>query len=364
MIRLTLAKAEVELEVIEPGDAGIDVFAFEDLGQVLVMGFEQVRMGGIVEGDEDRVVANADIAVDAAEDGGGEPGELQCFRRLHGMGLEEIVNTLIGSDEGQAVEEFEALWGEGAGSAEGHDSPRGLVHELQGQAGREVGGGGPGPAGEQIPGSQAQVFGCQPPEADEIAGNLIRQELADAACEAAGVELFAAILADGAEGFQFHEGTLGVERIEFFLKPELSDDAIDGAFTDAEVTRAEFLRDDFGAGFGIQKAVTDHLADEFLGATIVGSGAAFGAEESGAAFLQEEGAELEVTLPAKAEWGGGAVNALRAALALDEHGELAGDFIVGGKGQGADGARDTLFEKLPGQQGRPAGKSASISLIK
>ena len=124
------------------------------------------------------------------------------------------------------------------------------------------------------------------------------------------------------------------------------------------------MRDDFGAGFGIQKAVTDHLADEFLGATIVGSGAAFGAEESGATFLQEEGAELEVTLPAKAEWGGGAVNALRAALALDEHGELAGDFIVGGKGQGADGARDTLFEKLPGQQGRPAGKSASISLIK
>ncbi len=80
--------------------------------------------------------------------------------------------------------------------------------------------------------------------------------------------------------------------------------------------------------------------------------------------MQEEGAELEVTLPAKAEWGGGAVNALRAALALDEHDELAGDFIVGGKGQGADGARDTLFEKLPGPQGRPPGKSASISLIK
>ncbi len=144
-------------------------------------------------------------------------GELQFLRLLHGMGLEEIVNTLIGSDEGQAVEEFEALLGEGAGGAEVHDSQRRLVHELQGQAGREVGGGGPSPAGEQIPGSQAQVCGRQQPEADEVAGNLIRQELTDAAFEAAGVELFPAILADGAEGLHFHEGTLGVERIEFFF---------------------------------------------------------------------------------------------------------------------------------------------------
>jgi hypothetical protein len=41
--------------------------------------------------------------------------------------------------------------------------------------------------------------------------------LADAAFEAAGIELFPAILADGAEGLQFHEGTLGVELIEFFF---------------------------------------------------------------------------------------------------------------------------------------------------
>ena len=74
---------------------------------------------------------------------------------------------------------------------------------------------------------------------------------------------------------------------------------------------AEFLRDDFGAGFRIQEAVTDHLADEFLGAPIMGAGAAFGAEERRAAFLQKEGAELEVTLTAKTELGGGAVNALR-----------------------------------------------------
>ena len=133
------------------------------------------------------------------------------------------------------------------------------------------------------------------------------------------------------------------------MQPELSNDAIDGALADAEVSLAEFLRDDFGAGFRVQEAVTDHLADEFLGAPVTGSGAAFGAEESLAAFLQKEGAELEVTLPAKTELGGGPVNAFAAAFALDEHGELAGDFIVFGNGQGARFALDAVLEKLEGK---------------
>ena len=147
------------------------------------------------------------------------------------------------------------------------------------------------------------------------------------------------------------------------MQPELSNNAVDGAFADAEVRLAEFLGDDFGAGFRIQKAVPDHLTDEFLGAPIVGAGAAFGTEQSGAAFLQEEGAELEVTLPAKAEFGGGLVNALRAAFALDEHGELAGDFIVGGNGQGAGGALDTFFEKLKGQHGGTSGEECQDQSI-
>jgi hypothetical protein len=100
----------------------------------------------------------------------------------------------------------------------------------------------------------------------------------------------------------------------------------------------------------------DHLADEFLGAAIVGAGAAFGAEESGAAFLEKEGAELEVTLPAKAEFRGGLVNALGAAFALDEHGQLASDCIVGGNGQGARGAEDAFFGKLQGQHGGTSGE--------
>jgi hypothetical protein len=112
------------------------------------------------------------------------------------------------------------------------------------------------------------------------------------------------------------------------LQAELSDDPVDGAFTDAEVALAEFLSDDFGAGFGIQEAVTDDLADQFLGASVIGFGAAFGAEEGRPAFFEEEGAELEVTLPAIPEFSGRLIDAFRAALALDQHGEFAGNFIV------------------------------------
>jgi hypothetical protein len=61
------------------------------------------------------------------------------------------------------------------------------------------------------------VLRRQQPEADQITGNLIGQELADAAFDAEVVELFPAVLADGSKGLQLQGGTLGVELIEFFF---------------------------------------------------------------------------------------------------------------------------------------------------
>ena len=54
-----------------------------------------------------------------------------------------------------------------------------------------------------------------------------------------------------------------------------------------------------------------------------------------AAFFEKKGSYLEVTLPAKAEFGGDAINAFRSAFAVDEHSKFARDFIVFGDGQGA-----------------------------
>ncbi len=119
MIRLTLATAEVELEVVEPGDAGVDVFAFEDLGQVFVMGFEQVRMGGIVEGNDDGVIANADIAVDAAEDGGGEVGGVPDGAGIAEALVELMADGLGDERQGHLTESDVEVEGAGAFPAEG-----------------------------------------------------------------------------------------------------------------------------------------------------------------------------------------------------------------------------------------------------
>jgi hypothetical protein len=62
-----------------------------------------------------------------------------------------------------------------------------------------------------------QIFPHIPAQMNQAAGNPIGQELADATFQAEMVDLFPAILADGSKGLQFHEGTLGVELIEFFF---------------------------------------------------------------------------------------------------------------------------------------------------
>lgn len=132
------------------------------------------------------------------------------------------------------------------------------------------------------------------------------------------------------------------------MESELGNDAVYRPFADTEVTLSEFLSDDFGTGLRIQEAVTDDLTDQFLGAPVVGFGAALGAEESLAAFLKKEASELEVTLTAKTEFSGGTVNAFSAAFAVDEHRKLTCDFIVLGNGQGAEFALDTFVEKFEG----------------
>lgn len=134
------------------------------------------------------------------------------------------------------------------------------------------------------------------------------------------------------------------------MEPELGNDAIDSPFANTEVTLSELLSDDFSAGLGIQKTVTDDLTDQFLSAPIVGFGAALGTEQSLAAFFEKEGPELEVTLTAKPEFSSGTVDAFRAAFAVDEHSKFTGDFVIFGNGQGAEFALDTFVEKLERNQ--------------
>jgi hypothetical protein len=72
------------------------------------------------------------------------------------------------------------------------------------------------PATDQIPGAQAEEFWCEQPQAEEVARDLVRQELAHAAFEAGGVA------GDGPRaslGGLDREGRLrvGTVAIEFFF---------------------------------------------------------------------------------------------------------------------------------------------------
>jgi hypothetical protein len=61
------------------------------------------------------------------------------------------------------------------------------------------------------------MFGNQKPEADEVAGDFVGQELADAALNAEGVGFFAFVFLEGAIGVQRGAPAKGVKLIEFFF---------------------------------------------------------------------------------------------------------------------------------------------------
>ena len=66
------AEAEVELKAVQPRDMRVDVFAFQAVGKALVVLPELVGVGGVVVGDHDRVVADADVALQARQERLGE----------------------------------------------------------------------------------------------------------------------------------------------------------------------------------------------------------------------------------------------------------------------------------------------------
>ena len=58
--------------------------------------------------------------------------ELKGFGLGYCMGLKQIMNGLVGGDEGQAVDHFKAFLGEAAVLPDAGDTQGGLMHHLQG----------------------------------------------------------------------------------------------------------------------------------------------------------------------------------------------------------------------------------------
>jgi len=111
------------------------------------------------------------------------------------------------------------------------------------------------------------------------------------------------------------------------LKAVLLDDADDTPSAEQEAGLAELLRNDVDRGVRIQEAVTDDLANEFVGADIIAFGAGLVAFESCASMFTIEFEQLKISLPAEAELLSGLGGAESFALAFNEHRE-AGDYEV------------------------------------
>ena len=85
------------------------------------------------------------------------------------------------------------------------------------------------------------------------------------------------------------------------MKAEFLDDADDTTSADREAGLAELLRDDVDRCVGIEKAVTDDLANDFVGADIVAFGAGRVALESCASKFTIEFEQLKISLLAEIE---------------------------------------------------------------
>jgi len=73
------------------------------------------------------------------------------------------------------------------------------------------------PSPQQVPSAQAEVFGHQQPQAQQVARDFIGQELTDASLEAAGVGGLAADAFGGALSGDGGRRVFGVQSVEFFF---------------------------------------------------------------------------------------------------------------------------------------------------
>jgi hypothetical protein len=124
------------------------------------------------------------------------------------------------------------------------------------------------------------------------------------------------------------------------LQAILLDDTVHAPGADLEPGLAELLGDDVDRGVGIEKAVTDDLSFELVGADIVVFGAGFVALQSRASMLTIEFEQLKISLFAEAKLLSGFGGAEPFALALDEHGKAGDDEVVRQNRELSGGADD------------------------
>jgi len=108
-----------------------------------------------------------------------------CFP--DGTRIEQMVYGRITGHKGQPIGHFKALLTEAAIVAFSSNAQSGFVDQLHGHPGFDITTVFAGPAAQQVPGAQAQMFGNQEPDTDEVAGDFIAEQLADLPLDAARI---------------------------------------------------------------------------------------------------------------------------------------------------------------------------------
>jgi hypothetical protein len=109
---------------------------------------------------------------------------------------------------------------------------------------------------------------------------------------------------------------------------------------------AQLLGDDIRGRVGVQKTIAQDLADDGLGAAVIGFGSGPLGLQGGKAALLEGVQELVITLTAKAVFGGEGGDVGVQALALHEQKETAGRFVGGINREGAGRAGELVRPRV------------------
>lgn len=114
-------------------------------------------------------------------------GDLELLSFSDGMLREQMVYGYIVAEEGQTVDQFESLLSQRTCLSYAVDAHGCLMDQLQCETRVYIFSGAVGPTTQQIPGAQSHVLGHQKPKSHEAAGDLVGQELPDAAFDTLGV---------------------------------------------------------------------------------------------------------------------------------------------------------------------------------
>jgi hypothetical protein len=133
------------------------------------------------------------------------------------MGVEQMMHSRVTGHKGQTVSQFEALLTQGALVPFAGNAKSGFVDQLECHPGIYLTGLFAGPAAQQVPGTQAQVFWHQEPDTHQVAGDLVAQELPDLPFDAAAITGLKATRGFCSLRFNTWRRGRGKPKMEFFF---------------------------------------------------------------------------------------------------------------------------------------------------